>query len=193
MSEIDIDALSEDELYALGGRIYDRITVLERKRERAALSRYRSGLRIIVAAPGYGHMTGTIIRPNQKTITVRMENEQIWRVSPHYILATEDDVKALVSEEMSFLSMSEETVKSGLSRVKSTASRSSGNCMHGRKAITSHSGQKRAGEGFALWPEPLAVSLPVPAGRSCGYGQQCCGASLEAHWCWTPELVIRGR
>jgi hypothetical protein len=108
MSEIEIDGLSEDELYALSGRIYDRITALERKRERAALSRYRSGLRIIVAAPGYGQMIGTIIRPNQKTITVRMENEQIWRVSPHYILATEDDVKALVSEEMSFLSMSEE-------------------------------------------------------------------------------------
>ncbi|GLU28020.1 hypothetical protein [Brucella sp. NBRC 12950] len=59
MSEIDIDSLSEDELYALSGRIYDRITMLERKRERSALSRYGSGLRIIVAAPGYGQMIGT--------------------------------------------------------------------------------------------------------------------------------------
>lgn len=38
MSEIDIDALIEDELYALSGRIYDRITVLDRQREHAALS-----------------------------------------------------------------------------------------------------------------------------------------------------------
>jgi hypothetical protein len=114
MSEIDIDGLSEDELYALSGRIYDPITALERKRERAALSRYRSGLRVVVETPGFGPMTGTIIRPNQKTITVRMGNAQIWRVSPHYILATEDDVKALVSEEMPFLSLSEEDCEAWL-------------------------------------------------------------------------------
>lgn len=36
-----------------------------------------------------------------------MDNAQIWRVSPHYIRVIEDDVKALVSEEMPFLSMSD--------------------------------------------------------------------------------------
>ncbi|WP_024899179.1 hypothetical protein [Brucella rhizosphaerae] len=111
MPEIDIDGLSEDELYALSGRIYDRITALERKRERAALSQYRSGLRVVVETPGFGPMIGTIIRPNQKTVTVRMDNARIWRVSPHYIRVTEDDVKALVSEEMPFLSMSDEDLE----------------------------------------------------------------------------------
>ena len=51
----------------------------------------------------------------------------------------------------------------------------------GGKAVTSHSGQKRTGEGFALWAEQMAVIIPVPAGRSCGYGQQRCGASPEAN------------
>jgi hypothetical protein len=97
MPEIDIDGLSEDELYALSGRIYDRITVLERKRERAALSQYRSGLRVVVETPGFGAMIGTIIRPNQKTVTVRMDNAQIWRVSPHYIRVTISATRILAS------------------------------------------------------------------------------------------------
>ncbi|MDR6433169.1 hypothetical protein [Brucella pseudogrignonensis] len=74
-----------------------------RKRQRAALSRYRSGLRIIVAAPAYGQMIGRIIHPNQETITMRMKKRAVLACFTAQYTDAEDDMTALVSEEMPFL------------------------------------------------------------------------------------------
>ena len=35
----------------------------------------------------------------------------------------------------------------------------------GRAAVDAHPGQERSGKGLPLWPEPLALLLPVPRGR----------------------------
>lgn len=72
MPQIDIDGLSEVELYELSGRIYKRLTALERKRERAAMAQYRPGLRVIIDAPGCGLVSGKVVRPTRRLSPFRL-------------------------------------------------------------------------------------------------------------------------
>ena len=62
----------------------------------------------MVDASGFGVVSATVFRPNQKTVTVRAGSGTLWRVAPDDLLATEDAVKSLVEEEMPFLALSEE-------------------------------------------------------------------------------------
>lgn len=109
MSRISIETLNEDELLALRARIDDQLEQLARKRTAHALgSRYRAGMQVMVDAPGLGVVSATVVRSNQKTVTVRAETGQLWRVPPSHLLATEEDVKNLVEEAMPFLALSQE-------------------------------------------------------------------------------------
>src|SRR5690606_11689398 len=67
-----------------------------------------SGIQVMFDAPGLGVVSATVVRPNQKTVTVRTETGRLWRVAPDDLLAMEDAVKILVEEEMPFLALSQE-------------------------------------------------------------------------------------
>lgn len=72
------------------------------------MAQYRPGLRVIIDAPGCGLVSGKVVRPNQKTVTVQIETGQIWRVPPACLALAEEVMKDLVEEAMPFLTMSRE-------------------------------------------------------------------------------------
>jgi len=65
-------------------------------------------MQVMVDTPGLGVVSATVVRSNQKTVTVRAETGQLWRVPPSHLRATEEDVKSLVEEAMPFLALSQE-------------------------------------------------------------------------------------
>jgi len=109
MTQISIEALDEEELLALHARISRRLAALQRKQTANALaSRYRAGMQVMIDAAGLGVLSATVVRANQKTVTVRAETGRVWRVPPSHLLATEEDVKSLVEEAMPILALSQE-------------------------------------------------------------------------------------
>lgn len=109
MTRINIEAFDEEELLDLHARIVERLAALHRKRTAQALAiRYQPGMQVMFDAPGLGVVSATVVRPNQKTVTVRTETGRLWRVAPDDLLAMEDAVKILVEKEMPFLALSQE-------------------------------------------------------------------------------------
>src|SRR5690606_24890572 len=82
MTRINIEALDEEELLDLHARIVERLAGLHRKRTAQALAmRYQPGMQVMFDAPGLGVVSATVVRPNQKTVTVRTETGRLWRVA----------------------------------------------------------------------------------------------------------------
>ena len=82
---IDLTHLTEVELVALNHRVVERIKVLRQARCHATMARFAVGDRVSFQ-PECGHeIVGTVVRLNQKSVTVVRGDGEPWRVSPNLL------------------------------------------------------------------------------------------------------------
>jgi preprotein translocase subunit YajC len=79
-----MEHLDEDQLQLLCDKAWERLQFLRRKEDLHRLSRFSVGDKVIFSARGQ-LITGTIIRINQRTVTLRTKHNREWRVSPHLL------------------------------------------------------------------------------------------------------------
>ncbi len=88
---IDIDQLTEDELYELNHRIVERLKFLDTMQAHQNMMEFNIGCRVTFDSK-HGRQMGILTKFNQKTVTVMTKNGHRWRISPH-LLAKVEDVK----------------------------------------------------------------------------------------------------
>ena len=82
--EIDLDAMSEDELRSLNREIVRRLEALSFARHKIALLSFHAGARVSFEADGQT-IKGVVVRVNNKTATVVAVDGRNWRVSPGFL------------------------------------------------------------------------------------------------------------
>lgn len=92
---IDIDTLTESELIDLNHRIVERLRFMQQARAHVGMLRFRIGQRVSFEPDGRGPMTATVVRYNQKTVTVVTADGQRWRVSPALLREEAADANTL--------------------------------------------------------------------------------------------------
>lgn len=79
---IDINALTESELVDLNHRIVERLRFLQQARAHVGMLQFRIGQQVSFEPDGRGPLSATVVRYNQKTVTVVTTDGQRWRVAP---------------------------------------------------------------------------------------------------------------
>ena len=87
---IDIDQLSEKELIALNRRIVERLKFLEAMRCHTEMMMFKIGEKVWFESKGRRKIMGTLVKYNQKTVTVITEQGEHWNVSPHLLFKVSD-------------------------------------------------------------------------------------------------------
>lgn len=87
---VDIDQLTYDELVALNHRVVERLEFLKTVRAHRAMMALSIGSRVSFESRREGRLTGTVIKRNQKTVTVRTDDEDQWRVPPEMLSPIKD-------------------------------------------------------------------------------------------------------
>jgi hypothetical protein len=82
---IDIDHLTEHELVDLNHRIVQRLKFLESMHHHQEMMKFTIGEKVSFEAPGRGRQIGTLIKYNQKSVSIITESGQRWNVSPALI------------------------------------------------------------------------------------------------------------
>lgn len=83
---IDIDRLNEAELIDLNHRVVARLKFLQQMRAHAQMLDFSIGERVSFQPPGRGLLTGTIVKYNQKTVTLITDpGQQQWNVAPMWL------------------------------------------------------------------------------------------------------------
>lgn len=81
----DLRSLSDDELLRLNQEIIAQLKVRQRLAERRELQAFDRGDNVVFDAPEGGRrLRGTIVRVNQKSLTIETEGG-IWRVAPCFV------------------------------------------------------------------------------------------------------------
>lgn len=86
---IDIDTLNLEELYALNGRVVERINQLEAIKARLDMMALNLGTRVTFDSK-YGRQFGTVVKFNRKTVVVISEEGRQWRISPNFLTPVKD-------------------------------------------------------------------------------------------------------
>ena len=81
---INIDHLSEEELFNLNQRVVERLKMLEQMRALQSMVKLNIGQRVCFDPDGRMR-TGTIIKFNHKTVVVKTDDHHQWKVAPHYL------------------------------------------------------------------------------------------------------------
>jgi len=81
MNDIDVEKLSPEELYDLYRKVCRRINSLQRSKVAEKLQEFDIGDEVSFEHEG-DIITGTVIRVNKKTLTVRSERGSSWYISP---------------------------------------------------------------------------------------------------------------
>jgi hypothetical protein len=85
-----VNKLDENDLRFLNRLIVDRINFLAHHKRRDQLMRFFPGDRVRFKTPDGEEKTGTVIRVNQKTLSVSTgDNEGWWKISPGLVIKTE--------------------------------------------------------------------------------------------------------
>ena len=79
---LDIDALTEAELFDLNNRIVARLRFLAEERAHARMIEFRIGERVAFDPPDRPVVTGILTRYNRKSVTVVTDHGQRWNVAP---------------------------------------------------------------------------------------------------------------
>lgn len=79
---IDIEKLTKAELIALNHRIVERLKTMDKLSDLAQMLQFHAGDRVTFQPDGLDMLRGTVIKCNQKTVTVLTEGGQQWKVSP---------------------------------------------------------------------------------------------------------------
>ena len=83
LTEIDdlILRLNEDQLRTINRKIVARLKLINRAKSTVSLARFNLGDRVYLLYDGR-KLPGAIIRLNQKTATLRLDDGKIWLVAP---------------------------------------------------------------------------------------------------------------
>ncbi len=87
---IDIDKLTENELIELNHRIIERLKFLESMHAHNEMMQFSPGDRVSFKPPRRDRQIGTLVKFNQKTVTVITESGQKWNISPHLLNKIKD-------------------------------------------------------------------------------------------------------
>ena len=82
---IDIDAMSYDELVELNHKIVEKLKFLDSVHIHKKMMQFSPGDQVCFEPSGRGKQFGTLVKYNQKTVTVITESGQKWNVSPHLL------------------------------------------------------------------------------------------------------------
>jgi len=83
--EIDIDSMSYDELVELNHKIVEKLKFLDSVHIHKKMMQFSPGDQVCFEPSGRGKQFGTLVKYNQKTVTVITESGQKWNVSPHLL------------------------------------------------------------------------------------------------------------
>ena len=96
--DIDIDSMSYDELVALNHKIVERLKFLDSIHTHKEMMQFSPGDQVCFEPSGRDKQFGTMVKYNQKTVTVITESGQKWNVSP-YLLRKVKKVKSSKSSQ----------------------------------------------------------------------------------------------
>lgn len=88
--DIDIDALSIEELEALNHRIVERLKFLDSVQAHRNMMAFNIGAKVSFDSTRHGRLFGTLVKFNRKTVPVLTEAGQQWKVSPHLLTEIKD-------------------------------------------------------------------------------------------------------
>jgi len=80
--KIDIDKMTEAELVELNHRIVQRLKFLESMHHHNEMLKFNVGDKVSFEPPGRGRLTGTLVKYNQRTVTIITDAGQRWNVAP---------------------------------------------------------------------------------------------------------------
>ncbi len=83
--EIDIDSMNYDELVELNHKIVEKLKFLDSMDTHKKMMQFNPGDQVCFEPSGRGKQFGTLVKYNQKTVTVITESGQKWNVSPHLL------------------------------------------------------------------------------------------------------------
>jgi hypothetical protein len=87
--DIDLDALTEEELIALNHKIVERLRTLQQLKTQKKMFDFTIGQQVSFVSPAGKKITGVLTRYNKKTVTVITQEGQRWNVSPGFLRAAE--------------------------------------------------------------------------------------------------------
>jgi hypothetical protein len=93
--EVDLDALTYDELIDLNHRIVERLKYWDSVNAFTKMMDYELGAKVSFESNA-GRQTGTVVKFNKKTITVITDNGRRWNVSPHLLSLIEEKSRAVI-------------------------------------------------------------------------------------------------
>ena len=88
--DIDIDALSIEELEALNHRIVERIKFLDDVEAHYDMMTFNIGVNVTFDSTRHGRQFGTRVKFNRKTVSVLTADGQQWKVPPHHLTEVKD-------------------------------------------------------------------------------------------------------
>ena len=80
-----LEALSYDELLALNELIVERLKFLDRQETHEAMMQFHPGARVSFESSKHGLLQGTLMKFNQKTVTVLTDDGRKWKVAPQLL------------------------------------------------------------------------------------------------------------
>jgi hypothetical protein len=91
---IDIDGLSYAELLELNDRIIARLKHLDAADTIDAMMKLTLGSKVCFDSGKHGIQVGTLIKFNQKTVSVLTEDGRRWKVSPQFLSPVIDEASS---------------------------------------------------------------------------------------------------
>ena len=83
--KIDIDKMTEAELVELNHRIVQRLKFLDSMHYHNEMLKFNIGDKVSFEPSGRGRQTGTLVKYNQKTVSIVTDSGQRWNVAPSLI------------------------------------------------------------------------------------------------------------
>jgi hypothetical protein len=77
--------MSEEDLLYLNEMVVERLNLLAQARSTVGLAQFAQGDRVAFTLKDGNVKTGVITRLNKKTASVITDDQQQWKVSPHYL------------------------------------------------------------------------------------------------------------
>jgi len=98
---INIDRMTEAQLYDLNRKVVERLKFLRSMRAHAAMLEFSIGEKVCFQSSKQGFVVGILTKYNKKTVTLITEDGDRWNVSPHLLHRLEEnDNKATESAEI---------------------------------------------------------------------------------------------
>jgi hypothetical protein len=82
---INLESLSYEELLELNHKIIERLKFLDSMNTQQEMAKFNPGDEVYFSHPTQGKLTGTLLKYNQKTVTIVTTSGQRWNVSPHLL------------------------------------------------------------------------------------------------------------